>query len=68
MTNKLHSVVHNDEGQYSTWPTDREPPSGWHRSGVTGSLDDCLDHIEKVWTDLRPASLRAATEQAGDRG
>jgi uncharacterized protein YbdZ (MbtH family) len=31
-------------------------------------LDDCLDHIEKVWTDLRPASLRAATDQAGDRG
>jgi MbtH protein len=52
------AVVVNDEEQYSIWPADRELPSGWTREGVAGTRDECLDHIEKVWTDLRPRSVR----------
>jgi uncharacterized protein YbdZ (MbtH family) len=53
-----YQVVVNDEEQYSIWPTDRELPAGWHAGGFTGSKEACLDHIEKVWTDMRPKSLR----------
>jgi MbtH protein len=54
----VFAVVINDEDQYSIWPDDRQPPAGWRRVGVTGSKDACLAHIETVWTDMRPKSLR----------
>jgi MbtH protein len=53
-----HSVVVNHEGQYSIWPSDREPPDGWRLEGKVGSERECLDHVEEVWTDMRPLSLR----------
>jgi MbtH protein len=57
-----YDVVVNDEGQYSIWPADSPLPGGWKAVGKRGSKDECLDHIEEVWTDLRPRSLR---EQEG---
>lgn len=51
-------VVLNDEEQYSIWPTGRPIPDGWHPDGVSGSKEECLAHIETVWTDMRPLSLR----------
>ena len=59
-------VVLNDEEQYSIWPAEQEPPAGWRPAGYTGGRDDCLAHIESVWTDMRPKSLRIAME-AGPR-
>lgn len=56
------AVVVNHEEQYSIWPVDREMPLGWSSVGVTGSKTECLDHIEKVWTDMRPLSLRRKME------
>ena len=55
---RVQSVVVNDEEQYSLWPADRDLPAGWRHAGFTGSEDECLAHIEEVWTDMRPASLR----------
>lgn len=52
------AVVTNEEEQYSIWPVGRELPSGWKREGFEGSKQACLDHIEKVWVDKRPKSLR----------
>jgi MbtH protein len=52
-------VVLNDEEQYSLWPEDRELPAGWHAEGMRGPKADCLAHIDRVWTDMRPRSLRA---------
>jgi len=52
------TVVVNHEEQYSIWPTFKDIPSGWTAVGVTGSKKECLDHIEQVWTDMRPLSLR----------
>ncbi|MEW2304987.1 MbtH family NRPS accessory protein [Streptomyces sp. NPDC006655] len=54
-------VVVNDEEQYSVWAADRDIPQGWRAVGVSGPKEDCLDHIERVWTDMRPLSLRSAT-------
>ncbi len=53
-----HQVVVNDEDQYSLWPTDQRPPAGWRVEGFTGSRQECLDHIDEVWTDMRPRSVR----------
>jgi MbtH protein len=57
-TDEHYQVVLNDEEQYSIWPLDREPPAGWRTDGVTGDKATCLAHIEAVWTDMRPLSLR----------
>ncbi|MEU7856409.1 MbtH family NRPS accessory protein [Nonomuraea sp. NPDC049141] len=53
-------VVLNDEEQYSIWPADRDNPSGWYDAGFSGTKDECLEHIEQAWTDMRPKSLREA--------
>jgi MbtH protein len=53
-----HLVVVNDEDQHSVWPLDRALPAGWRAEGASGSEDQCLDHIERVWTDLLPRSAR----------
>ncbi|HEX6340510.1 MbtH family protein [Umezawaea sp.] len=51
-------VVVNDQDQYSIWFADRDLPAGWTADGTTGSKQECLQHIEKVWTDMRPRSVR----------
>ncbi|QES47597.1 MbtH family protein [Streptomyces venezuelae] len=53
-----YRVVHNEEEQFSIWRTDRELPAGWHAEGTEGTRQECLDHIARVWTDMRPRSLR----------
>jgi MbtH protein len=54
----VYRVVVNHEEQYSIWPLDRELPAGWRDAGKSGTKKECLDHIEEVWTDMRPLSLR----------
>lgn len=51
-------VVMNHEDQYSIWPVDRELPPGWRAEGTVGTRSECLAHIDRVWTDMRPLSLR----------
>ncbi|UYM03634.1 MbtH family protein [Solicola gregarius] len=53
-----YQVVLNDEEQYSIWLADKPLPAGWHADGTRGTKDECLDHIEQVWTDMRPLSVR----------
>ncbi|MFD0318157.1 MbtH family protein [Streptomyces flavalbus] len=57
-TDEEYLVVRNDEEQYSIWRADRELPAGWHPEGTRGGRQACLDHIDVVWTDMRPLSLR----------
>jgi MbtH protein len=59
-TDDQFHVVVNDEGQYSIWWTDRDRPAGWHYADFTGTEQQCVDHIEQVWTDMRPISVRSA--------
>lgn len=51
-------VVTNHEEQYSIWPEHKEIPEGWMAVGSPGTKEECLDYIERVWTDMRPRSLR----------
>lgn len=55
-------VVVNDEEQYSIWPAERDVPAGWTTVGDPAKKADCLNHIEEVWTDMRPRSLRDRME------
>lgn len=60
--NVLLRVVVNHEEQYSIWPIDRELPLGWREEGFRGIKQACLAHIDEVWTDMRPLSLRKKME------
>ncbi|MFB7761134.1 MbtH family protein [Streptomyces xiamenensis] len=53
-------VVINDEEQYSVWAAERPVPAGWRALEISGTRQECLDHIGTVWTDMRPRSLRVA--------
>jgi MbtH protein len=55
-------TVVNDEGQYSVWPADEALPLGWHATGHVDTREACLRHIEQVWTDQAPASVRRRLE------
>jgi len=55
-------VVMNHEEQYSIWPVGRDLPAGWRAEGTEGTRRECLAHIDRVWTDMRPLSLRRAME------
>ncbi|MGW4637722.1 MbtH family protein [Sphaerisporangium sp. NPDC004334] len=60
----MHQVVVNDEDQYSLWPLDRELAAGWRAEGFTGGKEECLSHIEEIWTDMRPRSARLREDGA----
>jgi MbtH protein len=60
-----YRVVVNNEEQYSIWPAAKKIPTGWTDTGVSGTKEVCLSHIGKVWTDMRPLSLRKKMDDAG---
>jgi MbtH protein len=55
-------VVVNDEEQYSVWLADRPVPAGWREEGFRGPKASCLEHVQAVWTDMRPLSYRRRLE------
>lgn len=55
---QTYLVVMNVEEQYSIWPVGRKMPMGWRAEGKEGTKAECLEFVGKVWTDLRPLSLR----------
>ncbi|ADB33156.1 MbtH domain protein [Kribbella flavida DSM 17836] len=66
-SNSRRTVVRNDEQQYSIWPLGRDLPPGWAEVGISGSEEDCLEYIERTWTDLRPLSLRRTLTAADEQ-
>lgn len=59
----IYQAVINHEWQYSLWPADRELPLGWEPTGFQGLKEDVLAFIQRVWTDMRPRSLREKMNQ-----
>jgi MbtH protein len=53
-------VVVNDEQQHSLWPASIAVPRGWTVAHGPAGRDDCLGYVRENWTDIRPASVRAA--------
>lgn len=62
-----YRVVVNDEEQYSIWPSGKQIPPGWRDAGKRGTEAECLAHIEEVWTDMRPLSLRREMDANRER-
>ena len=58
MTPDTYRVVVNDEEQYSIWPEHAPAAPGWRDGGFAGTRGACVAHVETVWTDLRPRSVR----------
>jgi MbtH protein len=58
---RKYQVLVNGEEQYSLWPLDKTPPTGWRQSGATGNRETCLTYVNATWTDMRPLSLRGET-------
>jgi MbtH protein len=57
-SDRTFRVVVNTEDQYSIWPEGRALPAGWSATGFSGDKAACTAHIDEVWTDMRPRSLR----------
>ena len=55
---EIYLVVTSEEGRYSIRPEYKDIPWGWKAEGTKGTKKECLDHIETVWTDMRPLSLQ----------
>ncbi|MBT2365776.1 amino acid adenylation domain-containing protein [Streptomyces sp. ISL-10] len=58
-------VLRNDEEQYAIWPADRRIPARWRRIGGPASAAWCESVVDRLWTDMRPASARAERQHPG---
>ncbi|MFF3935179.1 MbtH family protein [Streptomyces phaeofaciens] len=58
----VYLVLVNDENQHSLWPDFVDVPAGWRTVHGPASRQECLDHVEANWTDMRPRSLAEAME------
>jgi MbtH protein len=59
----VYRVVMNHEEQYSIWPEYKDLPLGWRDGGLVGSKQECIDFIDRTWTDMRPLSLRKLMDE-----
>jgi MbtH protein len=61
-------VLINHEEQYGIWPVNKALPDKWRSVGVSGSREECLAYVRRVWTDMRPLSVRqrAQAKQSGN--
>ncbi|MFE7191743.1 MbtH family protein [Kitasatospora sp. NPDC057541] len=65
-TEAPYRVVVNDEEQHALWPAAAPLPAGWRAEGFTGTEEECAAHVDRVWSDIRPLSLRRRlAEQTG---
>lgn len=64
-------VAVNDEEQHALWQDSTPLPAGWRAAGFSGTEEECVAHVDEVWPDIRPLSVRRrladeASQQAGD--
>ena len=57
-------VLRNAEGQHSLWPHREPVPGGWAVCYGPADRADCVAFIDAEWTDMRPASVRAASARS----
>lgn len=62
----VFKVLINHEEQYSLWPADLPVPGGWKETGQQGPKAECDDYVNRVWTDMRPKSLRELMDGKAD--
>jgi MbtH protein len=54
-TDGRYLVLINNNGQHSLWRDFIAVPAGWRTTFGPAGRQDCLDHIDRTWADLRPA-------------
>lgn len=54
----LFHVLCNSEQQFSLWPVFAELPAGWEQRYGPASRAECVEFVERNWTDIRPRSVR----------
>lgn len=47
-------VLVNQEGRHSLWPDFIDIPQGWSTVRGPSSRQECIEYIDKNWTDIRP--------------
>ena len=62
--NGIYHALINAEGQYSLWPAFVEVPDGWTIVLKSTTRAECLEYINKNWTDMRPNSLVVAMAES----
>ncbi|WP_328904045.1 MbtH family NRPS accessory protein [Streptomyces sp. NBC_00441] len=60
-------VAINDEEQHALWPAETPLPAGWRPEGFRGTEEECVAHVDQVWPDIRPLSLRRRLAGREDR-
>jgi MbtH protein len=61
--NAEYLVLVNDENQHSLWPRFADVPAGWRTAFGPSGRQECLDYVDRSWTDLRPKSLIEAMDR-----
>lgn len=64
---QLFHVLVNAEKQYSLWPLFAEVPVGWTAVHGPAGREACVEFVDRVWTDMRPASLADAMDHTAHR-
>lgn len=59
----IHKIVVNEERQYSIWPEERQNAIGWKDIGFSGSKEECLNHLNAIWTNLGPLNKEKMKSQ-----
>lgn len=63
---QIYVVLVNDEEQYSLWLSHKDIPAGWKNVGFSGSKAECMEYVDKVWTDITPLSVRQRQAQSAE--
>ncbi len=58
----IFKVVRNAEEQHALWQSHLPLPVGWEEAGFTGTREECLEHVRRVWPDITPKSARQPKE------
>ncbi len=56
-------VLVNNEDQHSLWPSFADTPAGWRVVYGEASRAECLDYVDRNWTDIRPKSLQESVKR-----
>ena len=48
----VYKVVVNHEEQYLVLPVSKSDPAGYKPTTMTGTKDECLSYVKKVWKDV----------------
>jgi len=57
----IFKVVRNAEEQHALWQAHLPVPAGWQEIGFSGTREECLEHVRRVWPDIAPKSARRPT-------